>query len=94
LPGEEIGIAEVGNLLEVSGRMKLSSPAVIIIGEVVALHPDAEEILKEKFSSRISPVSRIEGWVNHPEDLIYTIAGRQQSSTDGKTARLYDKEAD
>jgi uroporphyrin-III C-methyltransferase len=48
LPGEEIGIAYVGNLLEFSMKMKLSSPAVIIIGEVVALHPDAEEILKNE----------------------------------------------
>ena len=56
LPDEEIGIAEVGNLLEISETMKLSSPSVIVIGEVVALHPDAEKILKreklESYSSK------------------------------------------
>jgi len=45
LPDEKIGISNVGNLLETAEKKNLSSPAVIVIGEVVALHPDAEEIL-------------------------------------------------
>jgi len=48
LPGEKIGIARVENILETVREKKLRSPAVIVIGDVVALHPDAEEILNDK----------------------------------------------
>ncbi|MGE5797374.1 MAG: uroporphyrinogen-III C-methyltransferase [Ignavibacteria bacterium] len=53
MPDERIGICRVKNLEKLAFQKKLGSPAVIIIGEVVKLHPEAEEVLKEelKFSS-------------------------------------------
>jgi len=55
MPEERIGICRVEHLEKLAFQKKLGSPAVIIIGEVVKLHPEAEEVLKEglefKFSS-------------------------------------------
>jgi uroporphyrin-III C-methyltransferase len=48
MPDEKIGICRVGNLEETAVQKKLGSPAVIIIGEVVRLHPDAQNVLKEE----------------------------------------------
>ena len=48
LPDEKIGIAKIENIIKTANQKNLGSPAIIIIGEVVALHPEAEEIFKEK----------------------------------------------
>jgi uroporphyrin-III C-methyltransferase len=48
MPDEKIGIGRVENLSEISRKKNLSSPAVIIIGEVVALHPQTEEMLNQE----------------------------------------------
>jgi uroporphyrin-III C-methyltransferase len=48
LPDERIGIGTAENLPEISVKNNLSSPAVIVIGEVVSLHPDAKKIFKEE----------------------------------------------
>ncbi|HSR16886.1 MAG TPA: SAM-dependent methyltransferase, partial [Ignavibacteriaceae bacterium] len=45
MPEEKIGICRVENLEKLAFQKKLGSPAVIIIGEVVMLHPEAEEAL-------------------------------------------------
>jgi len=53
LPDERIGIGTVEKLVEISQQKNLSSPAVIIIGEVVALHKKAEGIIKEELGNKI-----------------------------------------
>jgi uroporphyrin-III C-methyltransferase len=50
LPDEKIGIARVENILETAKQKNLGSPAIIVIGEVVSLHPDSEEILNDKLA--------------------------------------------
>jgi uroporphyrin-III C-methyltransferase len=40
LPEEKIALGTISNIVEVAAQQKISSPAVIVIGEVVSLHPD------------------------------------------------------
>lgn len=40
LPEERIGLGTVANITEVVAREKLGSPAIIVVGEVVRLHPE------------------------------------------------------
>lgn len=52
LPGETIGIGTIGTLAKVVQEAKLGPPAIIIIGEVVKLHPrlsykDVERIINQ-----------------------------------------------
>ncbi len=54
MPEEKIGICKVENLEMLAFQKKLGSPAVIIIGEVVKLHPEAEEELKEELELKFS----------------------------------------
>jgi uroporphyrin-III C-methyltransferase len=54
MPEEKIGICRVENLENLAIKKKLGSPAVIIIGEVVKLHPEAEEVLKEELEFKFS----------------------------------------
>ena len=54
MPKERIGICRVENLEKLAFQKKLGSPAVIIIGEVVKLHHEAEEVLKEELELKFS----------------------------------------
>lgn len=47
MPGEKIGMGTVKNLAEISEKNNLGSPAVIVIGEVVSLHPEFAESCNE-----------------------------------------------
>ncbi|MFO7445158.1 MAG: uroporphyrinogen-III C-methyltransferase [Ignavibacteriaceae bacterium] len=52
LPGEKIGIATVDNIVDVVKNKNLGSPAVIIIGDVVKLHPEAELVFNYELINR------------------------------------------
>ncbi|HVO75429.1 MAG TPA: uroporphyrinogen-III C-methyltransferase [Ignavibacteriaceae bacterium] len=54
LPDEKIGIGRVENLEELALQNELGSPAVIIIGEIVRLHPHAQAILKNNLKLNIN----------------------------------------
>jgi uroporphyrin-III C-methyltransferase len=48
LKGEKIGIARVKDIVKTAEQNNLSSPAVIVIGEVVSLHHNADGIFNEE----------------------------------------------
>lgn len=50
LPTEKVGVARVENMVEMAKKHQLSSPAIIIIGEVVSVHP---EFISRKFLEEI-----------------------------------------
>ena len=52
LVDEKIGISKVKDLVKIAEENNLSSPAVIIIGEVVSLHQRAAGIFSETLLQR------------------------------------------
>jgi len=46
LPEENFAIGTIGSIIEIVEKNKVSSPAVIVIGEVVKLHPQLKEVLQ------------------------------------------------
>lgn len=57
MPEERMGICRAEDLEKLAIKKKLGSPAVIIIGDVVKLHPEAEEELKEELELKLSSES-------------------------------------
>lgn len=51
LPTEKIGVAQVENMVEMAEKHQLASPAIIIIGEVVSVHP---EFINRRFLEEIT----------------------------------------
>lgn len=53
LPDEKVGVAKVKDMCKMAEEQQLSSPAVIVIGEVAALHPAyVAQAVKEELSVR------------------------------------------
>lgn len=53
LKEEKIGISKVRDIVKMAEENNLSSPAVIVIGEVVSLHPNSAGIFNEELLQRI-----------------------------------------
>ncbi len=59
LPNEKIGLGTINNIQEVVEREQLSSPAIIVIGEVVQLHPHLNaEYLRQKYSPQMAQIAK------------------------------------
>lgn len=53
LPDERVGIGTLDTITTVAREQGLGSPAIIVIGEVVGLHPDRCEVVRERIGAQV-----------------------------------------
>lgn len=54
LPGEKTALGFVNTIFKAASENNISSPAVIVIGEVVSLHPDFDQVIRSANGSYIT----------------------------------------
>jgi len=59
LPNEKIGLGTIENIEKVVEQESLSSPSIIVIGEVVHLHPNLNQAyLQQKYSPQMATIAK------------------------------------